>query len=96
MTYDNIEYELDDHVLRITCNRPQYRNAQSRCLLEDLDDAFARAAEDVDVHVIVLMGAGDHFSAGHDLAPRQKLPTGKSAPAKTAYADAFTTHENSL
>jgi enoyl-CoA hydratase/carnithine racemase len=27
-------------------NRPQYRNAQSRMLLEALDDAFARAVAD--------------------------------------------------
>ena len=48
-------------------DRPAYRNAQSRVLLEELDEAFERAAADHDVAVIVLFGAGDHFSAGHDL-----------------------------
>ncbi len=80
MDYAQILYELDGHVLRVTCNRPSYRNAQSRRLLEELDDAFARASEDTEVRVIVLMGAGDHFSAGHDLgtpdeqADRQQRP----------------------
>jgi enoyl-CoA hydratase len=32
-----------------------------------LDDAFYRAAEDPEVKVVVLAGAGDHFSAGHDI-----------------------------
>jgi len=34
---------------------------------EEMDDAFAQAAEDDDVGAIVLSGAGDHFSSGHDL-----------------------------
>jgi enoyl-CoA hydratase len=32
-----------------------------------LDDAFYRAADDAEVAVIVLAGAGKHFSAGHDI-----------------------------
>lgn len=32
-----------------------------------LDDAFYRAAEDSEVKVAVLAGAGEHFSAGHDI-----------------------------
>lgn len=60
-------YDLDGHVLKLTLNRPRYRNAQSRKLLEALDEAFARADADPNVRVIVLFGAGDHFSGGHDL-----------------------------
>ena len=67
MDYEQILYDLDGHVLRLTCNRPRYRNAQSRRLLEELDHAFGRAADDTEVRVIVLMGAGEHFSGGHDL-----------------------------
>lgn len=66
-TYLDITYEVRDHVACVTTSRPRYRNAQSRRLLEELDDAFAKADEDVDVHVIALFGAGDHFSGGHDL-----------------------------
>ena len=54
-------------VARLILNRPRYRNAQSRILLEEMDDAFARSVADDAVRVIVLSGAGDHFSAGHDL-----------------------------
>jgi enoyl-CoA hydratase len=67
MKYEFIEYDVVAQVARITTNRPQYRNAQSRHLLEELDDAFAVAGADSDVHVIALFGAGDHFSGGHDL-----------------------------
>lgn len=67
MSGEFVEYQLENHVARVTLNRPDVRNAQSRRLLEDLDECFAEAADDRDVHVIVLMGAGEHFSAGHDL-----------------------------
>jgi enoyl-CoA hydratase len=51
----------------VTMNRPQYRNAQNSAMTYALDDAFAAAAADDEVKVIVLGGAGDHFSAGHDI-----------------------------
>ncbi len=51
----------------VTMNRPRYRNAQNVALTRALDDAFTVAAADDAVHVIVLAGAGDHFSAGHDI-----------------------------
>jgi enoyl-CoA hydratase len=67
--YDFITYEaLDDgRIVRITLNRPRYRNAQSRSLLVELDDAFLRAEADDDVRVVILAGAGKSFSAGHDM-----------------------------
>jgi len=73
MSDSTILYEREGHLLKLTANRPRYRNAQSRRLLEDLDDAFRQGAEDPDVRVIVLFGAGDHFSGGHDLgSPDEK------------------------
>jgi enoyl-CoA hydratase len=80
MNYEQILYEMDGPVLRLTCNRPQYRNAQSRRLLEELDHAFTRAAHDNEVHVIVLLGAGDHFSAGHDLGTPEELADRQQRP----------------
>lgn len=67
MEYKDITYEVIDRVARITANRPRYRNAQSTPMLIEMDHAFERANFDLDVRVIVLAGAGDHFSAGHDL-----------------------------
>lgn len=51
----------------ITMNRPRYRNAQNAAMTYALDAALADAAADDDIAVIVLAGAGDHFSAGHDI-----------------------------
>jgi len=65
--YEQIRYEVDGRVARVILNRPNARNAQSRLLREEMDEAFARAVDDREVRVIVLSGLGESFSAGHDL-----------------------------
>ena len=65
--FEQIRYEVDGRVARVILDRPNYRNAQSRLLREEMDEAFDRAVADREVRVIVLMGAGHSFSAGHDL-----------------------------
>jgi enoyl-CoA hydratase len=71
--YTQMLMEQVDKVAVIRMNRPQYRNAQSRILREELDDAFARCEHDDSVSVVVLTGVGDHFSAGHDLGTPDEL-----------------------
>jgi enoyl-CoA hydratase len=73
MSYTQLLYEKLDRVARVTLNRPRYRNAQSTVLLKELDRAFEQGMADDEVRVIVLAGAGEHFSAGHDLGtPEEK------------------------
>jgi enoyl-CoA hydratase len=73
-TYQHILVEVGaDRVCQITLNRPRYRNVQGIVLLNELDHAIAAADADRAVHVIVLRGAGDHFSAGHDLGTPEEL-----------------------
>src|SRR5215813_5045134 len=60
-------YEANAGVARVTMNRPEYRNAQNAAMTYALDAAFTRAIKDDAVKVIVLAGAGEHFSAGHDI-----------------------------
>ncbi|HZU79245.1 MAG TPA: enoyl-CoA hydratase [Acidimicrobiales bacterium] len=60
-------YEVDGPVAVVTMNRPKVANAQDTALIEAIDAAFDRADEDDEVRVVVLAGAGKHFSAGHDL-----------------------------
>ena len=62
-----IEYSSSERIATITLNRPQAANAQTLELLDDLDAAWRRAADDPDVRVIVLQANGKHFSAGHDI-----------------------------
>ena len=70
ITYETEEpvlYEVREGVAWVTMNRPSYNNAQNSQMTYALDAAFARAVSDDAVKVIVLKGAGKHFSAGHDI-----------------------------
>jgi enoyl-CoA hydratase len=67
MADEVVRYEVDGAIARVTMNRPEYGNAQNSAMTYALDDAFYRAAADDDVTVVVLAGAGKHFSAGHDI-----------------------------
>lgn len=71
MAYEDILYETIGPVARISHNRPAVRNAESRRLLRELDDAVRKAESDSDIRVVILAGTGDHFSAGHDLKSAQ-------------------------
>jgi enoyl-CoA hydratase len=62
-----VRYEVRGSTAIVTMNRPEFRNAQNSKMTYALDAAFTRAVEDNDVKVIVLAGAGKHFSAGHDI-----------------------------
>jgi enoyl-CoA hydratase len=64
---DVVLYEREGAIARVTLNRPEYSNAQNSKMTYALDDAFYRAAADDDVSVVILSGAGKHFSAGHDI-----------------------------
>ena len=66
MDPDAVRYDKRDQIALVTMNRPEYRNAQNGAITYGLDAAFNRAVDD-DVKVIVLAGAGDHFSSGHDI-----------------------------
>lgn len=62
-----VHYEVQGPVALVTMQRPEYHNAQNSRMTYALDAAFRRACDDDAVKVIVLAGAGKHFSAGHDI-----------------------------
>ncbi len=73
-SYKTLLLAQDGLVLTVTMNRPEVRNAQNHTMLQELNAAFLAAAADPTVRVIVLAGAGDDFSSGHDLGPRDDHP----------------------
>jgi enoyl-CoA hydratase len=84
-TYSTLLQAQDGAVRTITTNRPEVLNAQSRILLEELDDAFLRAVDDSSVKVIILAGAGKHFSAGHDLGSPEEMEDQKKTPLEPGF-----------
>jgi enoyl-CoA hydratase len=68
MTYQTIRYERDAHVVVLTYNRPEQRNAVSRQMNAELHEAWRRFRDDDDAFVLVITGEGEAFCAGWDLA----------------------------
>jgi 2-(1,2-epoxy-1,2-dihydrophenyl)acetyl-CoA isomerase len=61
-------------VTLLTLNRPDRLNAFTTDMTTRLSEAFAEAAQDKAVRVIVLTGAGRGFCAGQDLSERSVAP----------------------
>ena len=59
-------------VAQVTMSRPDVFNAFDEAMIGELDAAFAALVADDTVRVIVLAGAGKHFSAGADLQWMQR------------------------
>ncbi len=68
MAYENILYDVKDHIARITFNRPAVLNALNPATVSDLGDALNQARGDAGARVLILTGAGDKaFVAGADI-----------------------------
>ncbi len=99
MGAEPVLYRTDGAVATVTMNRPEVANAQDTALIDALDRAFDRAGADEEVRVVILAGAGKHFSSGHDLkalvgqteadhwVALRETPEGKFIHEKTMYVD---------
>ena len=68
MKYKNIIFEVKDGVAIITFNRPEVLNALNDKLLKELSHALDEIAENEDIRVLILTGAGEKsFVAGADI-----------------------------
>jgi enoyl-CoA hydratase/carnithine racemase len=68
MPYNTLRYEVEDHILTLTLNRPGQLNAFTVEMAQELIDAFDRASNDDKVRVVVVTGEGKAFCAGMDLS----------------------------
>ncbi len=66
-----LQIDDDNRVRTLTLNRPDALNAFNEALYEVTAEALQQAAEDPDVAVVLLTGAGRAFSAGNDLKEMQ-------------------------
>jgi enoyl-CoA hydratase len=87
MTAPLVLVEPAPHVLRVTINRAEKRNALSQAVLEALRETFAHHAADESLSVVVLTAAGDRsFAAGGDLRELDAVRAEAEAAAMAARA----------
>ncbi|MFZ2529283.1 MAG: crotonase/enoyl-CoA hydratase family protein [Rhodococcus sp. (in: high G+C Gram-positive bacteria)] len=68
--------EQRGHVLVVTMNRPEVRNALSGEMMAIMTEAWDRVDNDPDIRVAILTGAGGAFCAGADLKGMNKSAPG--------------------
>ena len=74
MKYQDILFEVEDGVARVTINRPETRNAFREQTLDELIDAFRSTRNDPSIACAVVTGAGDQaFSSGGDFHAMMRL-----------------------
>lgn len=69
--------EVQDHVLMITLNRPEKRNAFNNLLWQEFTDAIVQYENDDSLWVAIITASGNCFCAGSDLkelAEKNHLP----------------------
>jgi enoyl-CoA hydratase len=77
---EDLLYETNDGVGRITFNRPHARNAFTFRMYERLEEICQQAQDDSSVRVLVLTGAGDKaFAAGTDISEFKRFSTATDA-----------------
>ena len=76
-------YLVRDHVLTITLNRPERRNALNHRAYAEIEAAFRAANKDQDVRVVIVTGSDPAFCSGEDV---KEMMTGEARPATRAAA----------
>lgn len=71
-------YTVREHVLTITLNRPERRNALNPRAYAEIEAAFRAANEDENVRVVIVTGADPAFCSGEDV---KEMMTGEVRPA---------------
>jgi enoyl-CoA hydratase len=67
LTFENIIYEKEERIARITLNRPEKLNALSQGMLSELTAALREAEKDEQIRVVIIKGAGRSFCTGYDM-----------------------------
>jgi len=65
--YETVITEKKDHIGILTFNRPEKMNVFNLKLGEDAFDALIEMEENKEIRVVVIQGAGKHFSVGIDV-----------------------------
>ena len=65
--FPTLNVDFEERLAVVTLNRPASRNAMSSELLRNMIDCAGELAARQDLDVVIVTGAGGHFSAGADL-----------------------------
>lgn len=73
MDYNTIKYEVNEHIAKITMNRPKALNALNSEVLDELDKCLDEIKANNDLRVLIITGEGRSFIAGADIKEMSEL-----------------------
>lgn len=76
MTFNTIEFALDEGVATLTLNRPGSLNSFTAEMHDEIRRVMRQVADDAAIRCLVITGAGRGFCAGQDLADRAMTTDG--------------------
>jgi len=74
MTYDTIQFKIENGIAVLTLNRPDRLNSFTQAMHREVRTALDQVQADKTVRVLLLTGAGRGFCAGQDLNDRAVEP----------------------
>jgi 2-(1,2-epoxy-1,2-dihydrophenyl)acetyl-CoA isomerase len=74
MTYESIEFEIEDGIALMKLNRPKVLNSLDPQIMDEMRSALAEVSQNDAARVLVLTGNGRGFCAGADLAAGERRP----------------------
>ena len=77
-SYETLRWEKEGHVVTITLDRPEKKNAMSWAMFEEIGEVFRRAGSDPELRCLVVTGAGGAFSSGADLSDAANMASSPS------------------
>lgn len=91
MPYAELDFDIRDHVARLTLNRPDKLNALSYPLLMEIRAALKEVIASKDARVLVVTGKGRGFCAGLDLTgPRDLInPNDPNEPLRDFFSPVY-------
>ncbi|MCP4023784.1 MAG: enoyl-CoA hydratase/isomerase family protein, partial [Desulfobacteraceae bacterium] len=68
MSFENIIFEIENHIATLSFNRPKALNALNKATFDEVDTALDQILDNQDIRVLILTGTGDKaFVAGADI-----------------------------
>jgi enoyl-CoA hydratase/carnithine racemase len=77
---EHVLVEKSEKLLVLTLNRPEKKNALTRAMYKTLATEISSADDDPNIRCILIMAAGDMFTAGNDLADFAAVGNAAAAP----------------
>lgn len=71
LNFQATKINISDHILTITLNRPEKKNALNNVMMNEINYALAYAKQERSIRVVVIGAEGDVFCAGADLNRKQ-------------------------